>query len=238
MSTTSHSHDESAFTPVIDDRRFSVSDPIWNGRQLLELADKRPAEEHLIYRIGPHNLLDDLGLEETVDLRHSEAERFLTFRSDRSFRFELNGQREDWGAPKISEANLRKLASAGDDHSIWFEQRDGKERELARGELVDLTDAGVERFHSELRLIVKIINENNGVDFVLHARRKTPIRVLLERMYENLGLTRQQDDRLRCKEDGSDVFQFADLTLGEYLGANHCCLIWLFAGGTGGAACR
>src|SRR5258706_15606488 len=123
MSTATHSHDESGFTPVIDEHRFSVSDPIWNGRQLLELADKRPIEEHLIYRVGPHNLLDDLGLEETVDLRHPGADRFITFRSDRSFRFELNRQREDWGAPKISEANLRKLASAGDDHSILFEQR-------------------------------------------------------------------------------------------------------------------
>ena len=83
------------------------------------------------------------------------------------------------GALRFSEANLRKLASSpAMNIRSGSGSETGKNAKLARGELIDLTDAGSERFHSELRLIVKIINENNGVDFVRPMRaRKTPIRV-------------------------------------------------------------
>ena len=103
-------HGESAkFRVVVDDRSLSLPEPVWTGRQLLELTDHRPTEEFLLYQLGDHNLMEDIGLDESVDVRKPGVERFVTFRSDRSFRFLLNDQRQDWGAPKISEANLRRL---------------------------------------------------------------------------------------------------------------------------------
>lgn len=130
----------------IDDTQYKVDDPVLTGRQLLNLADKSPVEEHLIYHLGPDNLLEDIGLEETIDLREAGRERFLTFKSDRSFRFELDSQRQDWGAPKISESTLRKLAGVGPEYRVWLEQRDDEDRKLALGEIVDLSGKGVERF--------------------------------------------------------------------------------------------
>lgn len=138
-----------SFRVAIDGQDYALPEPTWSGHQLLERADRRPVEDYLLYQLGQHNLLEEIGLEEIVDLRKPGVERFLTFRSDRSFRFMLNGEREDWGAPKISEANLRRLAEVGPDYSIWFEPRGGEPRELQTGELVDLTGDEVEHFHTD-----------------------------------------------------------------------------------------
>lgn len=132
----------------IDEQMHDVNDPVLTGRQLLNLAGKLPVEEHLVYFLDKTNLLEDIGLEETVDLRERGIERFLTFRSDRSFRFELDGRRQDWGATLISEATLRKLADVGEDYRVWLERRGQEDKQLNRGELVSLDAPGVERFYT------------------------------------------------------------------------------------------
>ncbi len=132
----------------IDDQLHEVTDPVLTGRQLLNLAGKIPVEEHLVYFVDGHNLLEDIGLEETVDLRARGIERFLTFPSDRSFRFELDGRRQDWGAPVISETTLRKLAGVGEEYRVWLEQRGEEDKQLSLGELVRLDTPGVERFYT------------------------------------------------------------------------------------------
>lgn len=132
----------------MDEQMYDVSDPVLTGRQLLNLAGKVPVEEHLVYFLDRTNLLEDIGLEETVDLRAQGIERFLTFRNDRSFRFELDGRRQDWGATVISETTLRKLAGVGEDYRVWLEQRGQEDKQLSRGELVQLDTQGVERFYT------------------------------------------------------------------------------------------
>ncbi len=85
-------------------------------------------------------------------------------------------------------------------------------------------------------ITLTIVNEDNGLDFVLKAGPGTPLLTLIQRMYEKLGVTQQADDRLRCESNGNDVFNFKDIKLGKFVEAGHCpCLVWLFAGGTGGA---
>lgn len=132
----------------IDEQTYQVDDPVMTGRQLLNLAGKQPVEEHLVYLLDQDDLLEDIGLEETVDLRERGIERFLTFRNDRSFRFELDGRRQDWGAERISEGTLRKLAGVGQEYKVWLERRDEEDRQLERGELVCLDEPGVERFYT------------------------------------------------------------------------------------------
>ncbi len=85
-------------------------------------------------------------------------------------------------------------------------------------------------------LVVTVVNEENGRDYPLHAGPGTPLKTLIERMYRELKVERQLDDRLRCEGSGEDVFGFAEMHLGDYLRAGHCPdQVWLFAGGTGGA---
>jgi len=223
----------------VDGQKFSLHDPVLTGHQILEIADKRPPDDFIVYWLGKDNILKDLGLEATVHLHRDGVERFLTFRNDRSFRFEIDGKREDWGAAMITEETLRMLAGVECNCRIWLELKDEPDRLIARGESVDLTAPGIERFYCERALVVTIVNEDNGVDFELEGFGDTRIEWFIEKMYEKLCVPRRADDRLRCEDGGADVIAFAKLTLKEYLDAGNCrCLVWLFAGGTGGATCR
>lgn len=83
-------------------------------------------------------------------------------------------------------------------------------------------------------LVVKVHNEDSGDVIELSAGPGTPVRTLIDRLYDKFGLTSQTGDRLRC-EGGSDVAPHADMHLGDYA-AQHCSeLVWLFAGAQGGA---
>ena len=133
----------------IDDDRFVVADPVITGRQLLDEAGKRPVEEFLIFLKLSNGLLEEIRLDETVDLRQPGVERFLTFKSDRSFRFELDGRRFEWGAAHIAGLTLKELAgvdAAG--HGVWLERTDEPDQLLADDDTADLSDEGVERFRT------------------------------------------------------------------------------------------
>lgn len=223
----------------VDGSAYPVERPEVSGREVLEVAGKHPVEEFIVYWLGRDKVLQDLGLERTVHLREHRVAKFYTFEADRSYRFELEGKREDWGAPLITEPTLLKLAGVGADHRVFLREKDTAPRMLARGETVDLTRPGIERFDVERAIVITVVNEENGAEFTLEGLRTTKLADLFTAMYVELKLARHANDRLRCEQGGGDVFGFANLTLGEYLEAGHCrCLVWLFAGGTGGASCR
>ena len=114
-------------------------------------------------------------------------------------------------------------------------------QELKEEELEDLFEEDEKEAHDtgdhkRHVLVVTIINEENGRHIGFRAGKKTYIESLIKRMYIRFKVERQQDDRLRCEGNGEDVFAFSSLRLGEYLDKEHCPnLVWLFAGGTGGA---
>jgi Multiubiquitin len=223
----------------VDGNEFRVPGVVVSGRAVLEAAGKLPPDDFIVYWLGKDNVLEDLGLDRTVHLHERCVERFLTFQADRSFRFEIDGKREDWGCPTITEETLRKLAGADGGFRVWLERKDEPDRLITRGESVDLTAPGIERFYLERVFSVEIVNEENGVEFRLEALKGTKLETLFAEMYVKLGVPRRADDRLRCEETGEDVFGFAHLTLGHYLESGHCpCLVWCFVGGTGGAMCR
>jgi hypothetical protein len=230
-----HGHHE---TIIIDGKTYSGRHEDLTGRRVLEIAGRHPIDNYIVLWLGPDHVLEDLGLDEHIHPQQHQIQEFFTFDSDRSYRFDLDGRREEWGAPFITEATLRKLAGAGKDDRIVQEFHGQHDRVLKPGERVDLTGEGIEKFKTERAIIITVVNEDNGKEFQLVGFKETKIATLIERMYTKLGVTRQNDDRLRC-EGGGDVFPFADLTLGAYLEAGHChCKVWVFVGGTGGAACR
>lgn len=135
------------FRVRIDDNRFVVADPAITGRQLLDEAGKRPVEEFLIFLKLRNGLLEEIRLDETVDLRKRGVEQFLTFRSDRSFRFELDGRRFEWGAALITGRTLKKLAGVDlETYGVWQEVRGGEDFPIDDNESVDLSKEGLERF--------------------------------------------------------------------------------------------
>lgn len=131
----------------IDDDRFVVADPVITGRQLLDEAGKRPVEEFLIFLKLRNGLLEEIRLDETVDLRKRGVEKFLTFKSDRSFRFELDGRRFEWGAAPITGLTLKTLAGMDvEKYEVWREVRGGEDLPIGDNDFVDLGEEGLERF--------------------------------------------------------------------------------------------
>jgi hypothetical protein len=239
--TQDNNENDRRFKITVDGQHFEIKDPILTGRQILAMVNKVPIEEHLLYLLGPANQLEDIDLEEAVDLRGLGKEVFITFRSDRSYRFELDGSRQDWGAPKVTETKLRDLAGIADKPQffIWQERRDEKDMRLEPGQWVDLTSEGVERFYKHESIAITVVNEDNGDEFKIYGEKSTPMTVLIKLIYDRLKVERKPDDRLRCESSKADVFASEKMTLGEYMDTGVCrCLVLLFASGTGGALCR
>jgi hypothetical protein len=124
----------------------TVADSVLAGRSLLDSAALRPAEEYALFAAMTDGLLEEIRLEETIDLR-AGVERFLAFKSDRIFRFMLDGREFQWGGDFISGATLLNLAKADvETHGLWLKGPDGSERAVGLKQLVDLGQPGVEVF--------------------------------------------------------------------------------------------
>ncbi len=126
---------------------YRIDDPIVTGRQLLDLAKCRPADEHILFQLLHNGLLEEIRLEETTDLRERGIEKFLVFRSDRSFRFLLDGRQFEWGGAFITGLTLKKLAEVDPaTYGVWLVVRGSEDKKIGNNELVDLSEPGVEKF--------------------------------------------------------------------------------------------
>lgn len=143
--------DEGPYRVLIGDALFRfrpvvAQDATHTGRSLLELSALQPVEQHVLFAVLVDGLLEEIRLEEGIDLR-DRVEKFLAFRSDRIFRFLIDGRDYHWGGPFISGATVLKLAKAdGDTHGAWLLDPNGGERQVGGGELVDLNAPGAEIF--------------------------------------------------------------------------------------------
>ena len=126
---------------------WQIDDPVPTGRQLLQAAGARPAEEHVIFQVLKDGELEELRLDETIDLRTAGVERFIMFRSAASFRLELDSRVIEWGAPAISGRVLKRLAGVNPKtYGVWLEVRGAEDRPIDDCELVRLDTPGLERF--------------------------------------------------------------------------------------------
>lgn len=126
---------------------FTLQDPVPTGRQVIELTGHHPVIEHIAFQILQGGQLEELRLDETTDLRAGGVERFLVFRSDRTFRLEIDGEVFDWGTTRISGRVLKWLAKVDSaTYGVWQEVRGQEDRAIGDDEFADLSTAGVERF--------------------------------------------------------------------------------------------
>lgn len=131
----------------IDEEFFMVDDPIVTGQQLLETAGKFPVDEHLVFQVLQNRQIEEIRLDEAVDLRQGGIEHFMIWRSDRSFRFVIDGRRFEWGAPLITGLKLKQLTEVDPaTHDVWLEVRGAEDRPINDDEKADLRGEGVERF--------------------------------------------------------------------------------------------
>lgn len=124
-----------------------LCDPMPTGRQIAEAAGQGDVTECIVFEMLRGGLLEGLRLDETTDLTVKGIERFLVFRNDRAFFFEIDGRRIEWGAQWISGMTLKKLAGVDlSSYGVWLEVRGQDDRRIADDELFDLSAKGVERF--------------------------------------------------------------------------------------------
>lgn len=126
-----------------------MDDPKPIGRQLLEKSGFRPVEEHLIFQVLDDGALDEKRLDEIIELRAEEKERFIAFQSDRSFRVEIDRRRFEWGTAELTGLIGKQIA--GKDpacNGIWLERQDGPDRFLQDADVVKLNAEGVEHLHT------------------------------------------------------------------------------------------
>lgn len=135
------------FRILVDEQDFVVDDPIVTGQQLLELIGKYPTDEFLIFQRLANGQLEEIRPDESVDLRTPLVETFHTFRSDRSFRFSLDGRKFEWGLGFITGRKLKELAGVDlGSFGVWQEMRETEDKPIGDNDQADLTGAGVERF--------------------------------------------------------------------------------------------
>lgn len=128
------------------DQRLRFEDPLPTGRQIIREAGRKPIIEHQLLLLTKDRRLEEIGLDETVDLRKKGAERFFIFRTDCLFQFVIDEQRFSWGSSKISESTLRFLAGVGDEYSVWQERRGEDDTLIEPGSSACLNEKGVELF--------------------------------------------------------------------------------------------
>lgn len=132
-----------------DFRGLEVDDPKPTGRQLLVEAGFRPPEEHLIFQVLDDGALEERRLEETVELCENQAERFIAFRSDRSFRVEIDERRFEWGNDGLTGLIAKQLVGADPACTgVWLERRDGPDLLIEDADVVKLAAEGVERLRT------------------------------------------------------------------------------------------
>ena len=139
--------DRGAFDVVVDDAVHNFRDPVVTGQQILQAANLVPEVEYLLFQLLVDGQLEEVRLDESVELTHPGREKFMSFRSDRSFRFTLDGRRFEWGLPMITGLQLKRLAGVEPtSYGVWLAQSVGDDRLIGNTEQVDLTAEGVERF--------------------------------------------------------------------------------------------
>jgi hypothetical protein len=126
-------------------QNFPIGDPVPVGSQILLGAGLRPAESFSLVALLPSGDFEDVGLNQTYDLRGKGVEKFIAFQSDRLFRLNANGSELLWGLSSIAGTILRVLTGAKPDQALYLEVPGGQDKLIPDDGVLDLTAPGVER---------------------------------------------------------------------------------------------
>lgn len=142
---------DGSFATTVNSVALKFSKPEPTGGRVLEKAGFDPVADHVLIlftRRGSRSI----GLDETVDLALAGTEAFRAFKSDRIFRFTLNGNGFEWGGAKLFVQELRDSGHVSRDEVLVLE-RDGDEVELPHDGVINLAPSGTEHLHTEKRMI-------------------------------------------------------------------------------------
>lgn len=142
--------------PELEFRAIELDDAKPTGRQIVLGAGLRPADDYGVLQWLKTGDLEPLRLNETVDLGGKGVERFIIAATDRAFFFELEGERQEWLVAFINGITLKRLAGKKPDTVIVLREREGEpDEEIDDAQMVDLSEAGLEKFH--IRPVEKLV---------------------------------------------------------------------------------
>ena len=137
-----HGVTDNKFAISVNDVHLQLLQPVLDGEHLLDEAGFRPAADHVLIQLlfpGTRSV----GLDESLDLRRQGDEAFRVFKNDRIFRFTIDERGYEWGAAKIGEPELRRIAVVARDQTLVLE-RAGKTIPLTADDTVELAETGTE----------------------------------------------------------------------------------------------
>jgi hypothetical protein len=146
------------FDDALSPRHLELTDPVPLGRQILEAVGARPVDDFSLYAFMPNGDFEEIRPDEPFDLRGKGVEKFIAFKTDRTFKFKLDERHLAWGKAEITGAALRQLADLQPGYALYLEVRGGHDLEIGIGDVVDLSKPGVERFIT----VVKETTEGRG----------------------------------------------------------------------------
>ncbi len=136
---------------------YKTRDPILHGRDVLQMAGFTPSSEHVLIELTRPGS-KSIGLDEDVDLREPGREVFRAFASDRTFNFTVDERGYEWGAPTITEIELREITDTPVTKGFVVERQDSPDRPLEEGDSLNLAERGTEHIRSRQRMVRIIVN--------------------------------------------------------------------------------
>ena len=149
-----HHHNQFPVAVAKEDFNFQsleikLDDPKVTGRQVLETAGFRPAEEHLLFQLLDNGAIEERRLDETAELHENCTVRFIAFKNDRSFRVEIDRRRFEWGASKLTGLIAKQIVGAEIlSTGVWLESDDGPDVFIDDSGVVELSEKGIERLRT------------------------------------------------------------------------------------------
>ena len=140
-------------------RAAVVHSAVVTGAQIVTAAGVADPVEYVAFLVLQGGQLESLRPDEHVDLRSAGAERFVVFRSDRTFRILVDDRTFDWGASRITGATIKRLAGVkAHAHDVWQVLPAGGDHVVGDDDFADLTAPGVERYMIKPILVRVIVN--------------------------------------------------------------------------------
>jgi len=99
-----------------------IKDATPTTEQVLEEFGLRPARDYVLLVRDRHGV-SEIPLGHTIDISDRRAEQFFAFKTERTYKVELNGDRFSWGAPTISVEILRLLGRIPDHHQLLLSRK-------------------------------------------------------------------------------------------------------------------
>lgn len=146
----------------------TLSDPVPTGLQIALAFGCNDPNELIVLQQLPNFELEELRLNETSDLRARGVKRFIVTKSDRTFRFIVDGLKLEWFFSDPTALIVKKLVGKEVGYELIQELEDDPDRVLEDHEHLCLEGGNTERFKTRKAVHLVTVKYNHK-EFKLEA---------------------------------------------------------------------